>query len=104
MQTAGFGGWFLDRYFYEFSKYCFKDYFTSLTENHITENKCFSENLKLFLSNKRQSSERIKLTEKDNTLITNGEKVAMKLSGFFSNWEFWSFVRKNRPSYFENYC
>ena len=40
--------------------------------------------LSLFLSNKVQSSERIKLAEED-TLITHEEEVAMKLNDFFSN-------------------
>ena len=37
------------------------------------------------MSNRVQSSERIKLAEEDNTLITNEEEVAMKLNDFFSN-------------------
>ena len=37
-----------------------KDYFTILNEKHITENKCFWKTVKPFLSNKVQSSERIK--------------------------------------------
>ena len=37
------------------------------------------------MSNKVQSSERIKLAEEDDTLITNEEEVAMGLNDFFSN-------------------
>ena len=37
------------------------------------------------MSNKLQSSERIKLTGEYSTLITNEEEVAMKLKDFFSN-------------------
>ena len=62
-----------------------KDYFASLSEKHITENKCFWKTVKPFLSNKVQISERIKLAEEGDTLITNEEEVAMKLSDFFSN-------------------
>ena len=35
--------------------------------------------------NKAQSSERIKFAEEDDTLITNKEKLATKLSDYFSN-------------------
>ena len=37
------------------------------------------------MSNKAQFSERIKLAEEDDTLITSEEEVAMKLNDFFSN-------------------
>ena len=37
------------------------------------------------MSNKLQSSERIKLVEKDDTLITKEEEVAMGLTNFFSD-------------------
>ena len=43
------------------------------------------ETFKPFLSNRVQSSERIKLAEEDDTLITNEDEVAMKLNDFFSN-------------------
>ena len=46
-----------------------KDYFASLSEKHITANKCFWKDVKPFLSNKVQSSERIELAEEDDTLI-----------------------------------
>ena len=45
----------------------------------------FLETVKTFLSNIVQSSERIKLAEEDDTLITNDAEVVMKLSNFFSN-------------------
>ena len=60
-----------------------KGYFTSLNEEHIIENKCFWETVKPFLSNKVQSSERMKLCEENDTLIK--EEVAMELNDFFSN-------------------
>ena len=39
----------------------------------------------LYLSNKVQSSERIKLAQEDDTLITNEEEIEMRLNSFFSN-------------------
>ena len=45
-----------------------KDYFTSLNEKHVTENKYFWKTVQPFLSNKVQSSKRIKLAEEDDTL------------------------------------
>ena len=51
----------------------------------MSENKWLWKTGKSFLSNKIQSSERIKLAEEDDTLITNDEEVAMKLNDFFSN-------------------
>ena len=63
-----------------------KDYFTSLTENHITTKyKFFWKTVEPFLSNKVQFSERIKLAEEDDTLITIEEEVAMKLNDSFTN-------------------
>ena len=62
-----------------------KVYFTSLSEKHITENKCFWKTVKPFLSKKVLSSERIKLAEEDDTLIINEEEFGMKLNDFFSN-------------------
>ena len=62
-----------------------KDYFTSLNKKHIAENKCSWKTVQPFLSSKVQSSERIKLTEEDDTLITNKEEAAMELNDFFSN-------------------
>ena len=40
---------------------------------------------KSFLSNRLQCSKRIKLAEKDDTLETNKEELAMKLNDLFSN-------------------
>ena len=39
----------------------------------------------LYLSNKVQSSQRIKLAQEDDTLITNEEEIEMRLNNFFSN-------------------
>ena len=61
-----------------------KDYFTSLNEKHVTENKCSWKTVKPFLSNKVQS-EIIKIAEEDDTLVANGEEVAMNLDDFLSN-------------------
>ena len=58
-----------------------KDYFTILNEKHITENKCFWKTVKPFLSNKVQSSERIKTFWKK----WHPEEVAMELNDVFSN-------------------
>ena len=62
-----------------------KDYFTSLNEKRITENKYFWKTVKSFLLYKVQSSERIKLAEADDPLITNEKEFAMKLNDLFSN-------------------
>ena len=40
---------------------------------------------KFFLSNRLKSSERITLSEEDDTLTANEEEVAMELNDFFSN-------------------
>ena len=64
-----------------------KDYFTSLNEKIITENKCLWKTVKLIISSKVQSSERIKFAEDDDSLIANEEEVAMKLNDFFSNFQ-----------------
>lgn len=55
-----------------------KDYLTSLNEKPIIKKKFFWNTVKSFLSNKVQSFERIKFTEKSHTLIANEEAVAMK--------------------------
>ena len=62
-----------------------KDYFTSLNEKRITENKYFWKTIKSFLLYKVHSSEKIKLAEEDDPLITNEKEFAMKLSDLFSN-------------------
>ena len=61
-----------------------KDYFTRLNERHITKNKYFWETVKFFWSSKFQPSERIKLSEEDDTLIPNEEEVAMETNDFVS--------------------
>ena len=90
-----------------------KDYFTSLNEKHRTGNKIFWKTVKPFFSKKVQSSERIKLAEEDNTLITNEDEVAIKLNDFFSNavinlkipkFENFDRLSENRSSYFESFC
>ena len=48
-----------------------KDYFSNLNGKQITDNKRFWKTVKPFLSNKVQSSERINLTEKNNSLVTD---------------------------------
>ena len=62
-----------------------KDYFSKLNEKQITDNKRFWKTVKLFLSNKFQSSERIKLTDKNDSLVTDCGKVAEELNSFFSS-------------------
>ena len=56
-----------------------KDYFSKLNEKQITDNKRFWKTVKPFLSNKVQSSERINLTEENDSLMT----VAKELNSFF---------------------
>ena len=75
-----------------------KKYFVSLNEKYITENKCFWKTDKPFLSNKLQSSERIKLTKEYSTLIISEEELAMKHKVFFS-----SAVINIKISKFENF-
>ena len=55
----------------------------TLNEKHITEDKCFWKIVKPFHVKNVQSSERIKLAEENDTLITNEMEVAMKLNDFF---------------------
>ena len=45
---------------------------------------CFWKTVKPFSPNKVQSSEKIKLAEEDDTLVTNEKEFAMKLNDFFS--------------------
>ena len=67
-----------------------KDYFSKLNEKQITDNnKRFWKTVKPFLSNKVQSSERINLTEENDSLVTDCGKVAKELNSFVS------FVVKN---------
>ena len=44
-----------------------KDYFSNLNEKQITDNKRFWKTVKPFLSNKVQSSERINLTDENDS-------------------------------------
>ena len=53
-----------------------KDYFSNLNEKQITDNKRFWKTVKPFLSNKVQSSERINLTDENDSLVTDCGKVA----------------------------
>ena len=72
-----------------------KDYFSYLKEKQITDSKRFWKTVKPFLSNKVQSSERINLTDENDSLVTNCGKVATELNSFFS-----SVVKNlNIPSY-----
>ena len=72
-----------------------KDYFSNLNEKQITDNKRFWKTVKPFLSNKVQSSERINLTDENDSLVTYCGKVAKELNSFFS-----SVVKNlNIPSY-----
>ena len=56
-----------------------KDYFSKLNEKQITDTNSFRKTVKPFLSNKVQSSERINLTEENDSLMT----VAKELNSFF---------------------
>ena len=62
-----------------------KGYFLKLNENQITNNKHFWKTVKLFLSNKVQSSERTNLTDENDSLVTDCGKVARELNSFFSS-------------------
>ena len=62
-----------------------KDYFSNLNEKQITNNKRFWKTVKPFLSNKVQSSERINLTDENDSLVTDCGKVATELNSFFSS-------------------
>ena len=61
-----------------------KDYFSKLNEKQITDNKRFWKTVKPLLLNKVQSSERINLTEKNDSLIPDCGDVAKELNTFFS--------------------
>ena len=72
-----------------------KYYFSNLSEKQTTNNKRFWKTVKPFLSNKVQSSERINLTDENDSLVTYCGKVAKELNSFFS-----SVVKNlNIPSY-----
>ena len=66
-----------------------KDYFSNLNEKQITDNKRFWKTVKPFLSNKVQSSERINLTDENDSLVADYGKIAAELNSFCS------FVVKN---------
>ena len=72
-----------------------KDYFSNLNEKQITDNKRFWKTVKPFLSNKVQSSERINLTDENDSLVADYGKITTELNSFFS------FVvnNLNTPSY-----
>ena len=53
-----------------------KYYFSNLSEKQTTNNKRFWKTVKPFLSNKVQSSERINLTDENDSLVTDCGKVA----------------------------
>ena len=61
-----------------------KDYLSKLNEKQITDIKRFWKTIKL-LSNKVQSSERINLTDKNDSVVTDCGKVAEELKSFFSS-------------------
>ena len=62
-----------------------KDYFSKLNEKQVTDYKRFWKTVKLFLWNKVQSSERINLTEENDSLVTDCGNVAKELNSFFSS-------------------
>ena len=72
-----------------------KYYFSNLSEKQTTKNKRFWKTVKPFLSNKVQSSERINLTDENDSLVADYGKITTELNSFFS------FVVKNlnTPSY-----
>ena len=62
-----------------------KDYFSKPNKKQITDSKRFWKTVKPFLSNKVQSSERINLTDENDSLVTDCGKVANQLNSFFSS-------------------
>ena len=72
-----------------------KYYFSNLSEKQTTNNKRFWKTVKPFLSNKVQSSERINLTDENDSLVADYGKITTELNSLFS------FVVKNlnTPSY-----
>ena len=52
---------------------------------HLTENKCLWKTVESFLTYYVRSSERIKLVDEDDALITNEKEFSVKLNVFFSN-------------------
>ena len=61
-----------------------KEYYQNLYEKSLKDNKEFWETVKLLLSDKSVSREKISLTESENTL-TSGSETAETLKNFFSN-------------------
>ena len=59
--------------------------FIRLKEKHTIENKYLCKAVKPLLSNKLQSSEKIKFLKENDFLITNEDEVAMELNDSFSN-------------------
>ena len=62
-----------------------KDYFSKLSLKQTADNKRFWKTVKPFLSNKVQSSERINLTDENDSLVKDCRKVAEGLNSFFSS-------------------
>ena len=61
-----------------------KEYYDSLVEKHVTNNKTFWKTVKPFLSDKTVNSPRITLVEKNET-INNEEKIAEIFYTYFTN-------------------
>ena len=61
-----------------------KQYFGSLDEKHVTDNKTFQKTVQPFLSDETGNSPKIKLAEK-NKIIVNEEKISETSNTFFTN-------------------
>ena len=61
-----------------------KDYYNSLNEKDVSDNKTFWKTVKPFLSDKIVSKEQILLVENDE-IISEDSKIAESLNSFFSN-------------------
>ena len=66
------------------SKKVKKEYYDSLVEKHVTNNKTFWKAVKPFLSDKTVNSPKITLVEKNET-INNEEKIAEIFYSYFTN-------------------
>ena len=63
-----------------------KDYYNSVNEKGVSDNKTFWKTMKPFLSDKIVSKEPILLIVKNDEIICEDSKIAVSLDSFFSNF------------------